>query len=734
MTFIDRGPRRTVAYALAARAVVLLGGLVAGAVHAEREGAPAALDPIVVVATRHPGAVWDVAASVSVLSAETAQSELAADLREMFRYEPAIQVDGGGTRFGGGGFRIRGLGGNRVLTLVDGIPVAEQFSVGSYADSGRDYTELGLVREVEVLRGPASSLYGSRALGGVVAVETLDPEDLIGASGRGGRVLGLYAGDRDQLGASMAQAWGWSGGGALLALARRQGHELDTAGADPVDRQSWRRDSALFKSNLVAGTGTLRLLADYGQVQRDTEVQTLLGQGRFINTTALAADDAQDAWRIGAEFEQSAPAGRRRVLWRVYATRAWVTQETDEYRQQADPPVRQQRVFEFSQRVTGFGIDVRQPLSRSGWTQTLGYGIEGTAGHLQEGRDAVQTDLEDGSRTTVVLGESFPRRDFPNTDTFDLGGYVTAELRAPGSALTLLPGVRYDYYRLDAHSDPRFESGSPHVGVTDLRNDAWTPRLGLLYRMTPDLRGFAQYTQGFRAPPAFDVNLGLDLPTVNAQALPNPDLSPEHSAAVELGLRYRSARAQAELSMFETRYRDFILSNSFIGVDPDTGTRLFQSRNIERAWIRGIELNWRQDLEFFVAPGWSAELAGAWLRGEDRDTEQPLPGVEPAKLVLSVDRCTTRSVLRLRLMAVDSRDPADDTGTPQFRAPGHAVVDITGEYFPAPRVSLRAGVFNAFDRRYWEWSDVYGRSAGDPQLAALAHAGRYVSFGAQFTF
>ncbi len=733
MTFTDRSQRPPVAYVVAALAAAWLGGA-ACEVHAADDGAPAALDPIVVVATRHPGSVWDVAASVSVLSAESAQSELAADLRDMFRYQPAIRVDGGGTRFGGSGFRIRGLGDNRVLTLVDGIPVAERFSVGSYADSGRDYAELGLVREVEVLRGPASSLYGSRALGGVVAIETLDPEDLLGASGRGGRVLGLFSGDREQLGASAVQAWGWAEGTALLALTRRQGHELDAAGADTVDPQRWHRDAVLFKSHLVAGAGTLRLLADYGQTRRDTEVQTLLGQGRFINTTALAADDAQDAWRVGAEFEQSMPPGRRRVLWRAYATRSWLTQGTDEYRQRADPPVRQQRVFEFSQRVAGFGVDVRQPLNWHGWTQTLGYGIEGAAGILQEGRDALQTDLEDGSQTTVILGESFPRRDFPGTDTLDLGSYATAEVSAPGSAFTFLPGVRYDYYQLNAHSDPRFENGSPNVGVTDLSNDAWTPRLGLLYRLTADLRGFAQYTRGFRAPPAFDVNLGLDLPTVNARALPNPDLDPEYSSALELGLRHRSGHAQIELSVFETHYRDFILSNSFIGVDPDTGTRLFQSRNVERAWIHGIELNWRQHLEVFGAPGWSAELAGAWLRGENRDTDQPLPAVEPAKLVFGVDHRTPRSVLRLRLVAVDRRDGGDDAGTPQFQAPGYAVVDITGEYFPVPRVALRAGLFNAFDRQFWEWGDVYGRAAGDPQIAALAHAGRYVSFGAQFTF
>ncbi len=732
MTSTERSRRLPAPRPACALAVLLLlAAATASAADADAE--PVQLEPVVVVATRHPGEVWDVAASVTVLSAETAQAELASDLRDLFRYQPAIQVDGGGTRFGDSGFRIRGLGGNRVLTLIDGIPVAERFSVGSYADSGRDYADLGLVREVEVLRGPASSLYGSRALGGVVAIETLDPEDLLGRGVMGGRVQGLFAGDRDQLGASAALAWGQTDAGVLLAATRRQGHELDAADADTVDPQRWHRESLLAKSTLATGAGTLRLLADYSQAQRDTEVRTLLGQGRFSNTTALSADDAQDAWRAGASFEQAATGGRR-VLWRAYATRAWLTQDTDEYRQRANPPLRQQRRFEFSQRTAGLGVDVRQPLPWRDREQILGYGIEAAAGRLQEGRDARQTNLNDGSQTTVLLGESFPRRDFPNTDTLDLGAYASAELRAPGTALTVLPGLRYDYYRLDARPDARFDSGSPRVAVTDLSNDAWTPRLGLLYPLGSNLRGFAQYTRGFRAPPAFDVNLGLDLPTVNARALPNPDLDPEHSDAVELGLRHRSHHAQAELSLFETRYRDFILSNGFIGTEPGTGTRLFQSRNVERALIRGLELRWRQDLAAIGVPGWSAELAGAWLRGENRDTDQPLPGVEPAKLVLGLDRSTARGALRLRLTAVDDRDEVDDSGTPQFQAPGYAVLDLLGELRPAPRLALRAGLFNALDRRYWAWSDVYGRPASDPQLAALARAGRYLSVSAAYTF
>lgn len=688
------------------------------------------LEPLVVVGTRHPGEAWDVAGSVTVLDDAVARAQLALDLRDLVRYTPGVAFDGGGTRFGAAGFRIRGIDGNRVLTLVDGIPVAERFKVGSYADSGRDYAELGLIRQVEILRGPASSLYGSKALGGVVAMETVAPEQLLGD---GGWLHTAYAGDRDRFGAAVADAWAGAAGGLMLAATQRRGHELAAEGADALDPQDWARESVLAKSVADTRAGTLRLVADYGRETRDTELRAILGTGRFASTTRLAARDEQDAWRAGATLE-SAGADGARTAWRAYATRAWLDQYSDEYRELADPPVRQERRFGFSQRHAGLGVDARRPLAWAGRRQVLGYGLEAGAGRLEETRDALQTNLADGSQTSTLLGETFPRRDFPVTDTLELGAYVNGELKAAGGALTVMPGARYDWYRLDSRRDPRFDAGSPSVAVTDLTADAVTPRLGLLQAFTPRLRGFAQYARGFRAPPAYDVNLGIDIVAVNARALPNPGLRPERSDAVELGLRWRGDAAAAELSLFETRYRDFIVSNAFVGTDPDTGTRLYQSRNVERARIRGVELRWRRELAPPGAARWGAEAAGAWLQGEDRDSGEPLPAIDPARLVLGLDRETHATALRLRWTAVAAQDDVDDSAGARFEAPGYAVLDLLGEVRPWPRVALRAGVFNVLDRRYWEWGDVYGRAPDDPLLPLLARAGRHAGVGVQVGF
>ena len=95
---------------------------------------PKFLESITVSATRSPTSVKDAPASVSVIDAARIEREMVNDSRDLVRYEPGVYVENDVTRLGLSGFNIRGIGGNRVLTQVDGIPTAEQFSFGPLSD------------------------------------------------------------------------------------------------------------------------------------------------------------------------------------------------------------------------------------------------------------------------------------------------------------------------------------------------------------------------------------------------------------------------------------------------------------------------------------------------------------------------------------------------------------------------------------------------------------------------
>jgi hemoglobin/transferrin/lactoferrin receptor protein len=140
-----------------------------------RDGEPE--EEITITGTRTPRPTRLTPASIAVIDAEKIDQTLSQDLRDVFRYEPNVSV-GNDRRYGLQDINIRGLGGNRVLILNDGIRVPTQFSFGT-PSLGRDYVDIESLQRVEVVRGPASALYGSDALGGVVSFRTIDPEDLL---------------------------------------------------------------------------------------------------------------------------------------------------------------------------------------------------------------------------------------------------------------------------------------------------------------------------------------------------------------------------------------------------------------------------------------------------------------------------------------------------------------------------------------------------------------------------
>ena len=138
------------------------------------------LERVQVTATRTARAISDVPNTVDVIDREQLDDRLIRDIKDLVRYEPGVSVTSGFGRFNGlGGFRIRGLDANRVLIQTDGIAVSDSFSFGSFINANRNFVDLDTLKRVEIVRGPASSLYGSDALGGVVAYVTKDPSDYL---------------------------------------------------------------------------------------------------------------------------------------------------------------------------------------------------------------------------------------------------------------------------------------------------------------------------------------------------------------------------------------------------------------------------------------------------------------------------------------------------------------------------------------------------------------------------
>jgi hemoglobin/transferrin/lactoferrin receptor protein len=709
------------------------------------EEAPLDLEPIVVVASKTPRPLSSVAAQVTVIDAADMERGMVEDIDGLLKYEPGLDLQTDGTRFGATSINIRGIGGNRVDIRVDGVPARDLFSVGAYSSGGRMIAEPDRIQRVEVLHGPASVMYGSNALGGVFAVTTWNPSDLLARSAdswwlglRGG-----YQGMNESWVASGVAAWGEGPHGFLVAGTYRSGHELDNKApaGTPQDPQDWDSSDYMFRYTYGTEAGNrLRLTANKSEREAQTRMNSQLGYGpRFRWTTALTGDDSDVSQQLALDFDFMAGDWEQGLL-RFYDTRAETDQLTLEERARAPSPVRIQRRFYYSQEIQGFEAQAFRPFDWGASEHRLGVGSEWNRSKIEELRDGLQSSLVDGSSTNVILGEDMPVRDFPISETGQLSLWVQDEISLADGRLELIPALRWDRYDLDPKPDSIWLEDTPNTEVVSVSEDQVTPRLGLVYHPGKHWSFYGQYSEGFRAPPFEDANIGFEIPLFGFRAIPNPDLKSETSQGVELGARYFTAFSRLSLALFHTDYDDFIESRVLIGFDPATGDLIFQSRNIDNARIKGVDLRWEQNLGAWSGhlEGWVLDLAAWWAEGENRQNGQPLNEIAPPQAILGI-RWSSED-LRWDLGAAATFTAAkhasdiDMTLEERFATPSWVTFDLTAGWRPMEHLEIRAGVFNLFDETYWRWLDVARLDADNPMIPLLSRPGRNYSATLRFSY
>jgi hemoglobin/transferrin/lactoferrin receptor protein len=365
-------------------------------------------------------------------------------------------------------------------------------------------------------------------------------------------------------------------------------------------------------------------------------------------------------------------------------------------------------------------------------------GIELSRTRVTERRDGLQTNLVTGATTATILGESLPVRDFPISDLTRTGLYLQDEWQPHQGAWTLTPALRADWYHLEPAVDALYVADNPSQNPVSIRQQSLAPKLGAGYSVDDRLMLFLQYSHGFRSQPFEDVNIGLDLPQVNIRAIPNPDLKPEKSDSIEMGMRLSGGAVKGSASIFYSRYRDFIESRVNIGPDPDTGTTLFQSQNLGEAEIYGAEASYVFDIGASAAApdGLTVQLSASWSRGTDTARDVPINTIDPARATIAFryEAPSTRWQAQLAVTAVDGVDRVDESRGALFKPDGYATIDLTGQWRINDRLRLNAGIFNLADRSYFEWADVRGRASNDPLLELFQQPGRNASVTLTATF
>ncbi len=698
------------------------------------------LDSVTVSATLRPAPVRETPGTVSVIDSETIEERLVQDFADLVKYEPGVYVENNVTRLGLNGFNIRGIGGNRVMTQVDGVQTSEQFDFGPFNvhQAGLDVDAL---KTVEIVRSANSALYGSDALGGVVSLFTKDPADYLQ---RGDLHLGArttWDGRSDALGGNLALAAGAGRiQGSLFASAHR-GNEIGNQGtveaADETRTTPNPQDVAGMQilAKLVFTPTPGNMLRTTAEVY-DTRIETewfsdrgLLDFGPFQYVTADSdAVDTQERRRLSVDHTL-VDRGLDQFSWRLYGQFNDTSQVIDRERMTFGfgPPLPSLRhgTLDFEQVGYGASLQGQERLGDpdGGMLITAGAGYK--SDYFDILRDRAETHAVTGAPVPTSL--IFPTKYFPESTVIEAGAYLQAEWQF--GRLSLVPGVRFDHFALDANQDDPVFIASLAPEAADFSDAAVSPKVGVAARVTDALTVHAQYAGGFRAPPYSAINTGFTNPRGGYTTLPNPDLRAETSRNIEAGVRAAFDRVSLGITVFSNRYDDFIATTT-LGVNPLTQLLEFRSENLEEAEIEGVELRGEAYLSDSTALRWSyARIRGVEIF-EDAVVaplaeETPLGEIAPNEGVLGLRyvRPSGRWGGEFSVRLVESYQHGSEE---QFAPDAYQVVDVVGFVSLAESLTFRLGFLNLTDNTYFEWWNVRGRPAADPVIDRYSIPGRSV--------
>lgn len=609
------------------------------------------LDTVVVTGTRTERLSRESPVRTEVVSRDDIEVNHARDLKEALQYVPGLQLR---EIHGKSGSEVwmQGLNADRVLILVDGMPVSPT------TGSSVDVTQLSLldVERVEVVKGATSALYGSAAMGGVVNIITRRIPRGVALQGViDGGTYGEQNPDGDerfgtQHGRLQASAGGerWRG---RLAL-----DENASEGIDP-DPSSWAQPGDEFKRR--SGEGRLEWHGNderslvYAQVSRfeeDTESRT---------QSDLNADNLPDRLTKVGELSRERRSGG--VHWRSEAGVRWTLDGVSEDMREAT--VKQVEGLQFDFRDAEYGVSrysTRVELPFIGQHQWL-FGFDYTPENLNQYKDGASelqcgVDCEDAERDA------------------------------------------YELYLQDAwklHPDWEMLLGARYQNDSDF-GDHVSPKFNVRYQwlQRADLDVFVRtgVGSGFRVPNLKERYYVFDHSSLGYMLLGNPALEPESSVSWQAGLGFLWRQ---NLSVdFNLYYNDLddLIQTDFDSLE--SGIVYYRYLNIDRARTWGAELTTRVWLHD------SVQFNGGytWLRSEDKATGEELTRRPRHQITAAIDWIPAQYdwMASLRWRAQSDELVSTDTGV---RSPGWGVLDLKLNVDVTDQLRVFSGIDNLFDRQ-----------------------------------
>ncbi|AHV92147.1 tonB-dependent hemoglobin/transferrin/lactoferrin receptor family protein [Bordetella holmesii 30539] len=644
---------------------------------------------------------------------------------------------------------IRGLDQDRVLTRIDGIRLPFLDDGARGVKGGLEAVDFNTLSRLDIVRGADSTKAGSGALGGMADLHTLDPSDLL----RDDRNFGALAkidydsadtsrGANAALAGRLQENTSW-----LIQAGARAGHALDNRGdvggygpkRDEPTPENYTQQNFLAKlQQKIDGGHRFGLTGEYfkrkgtldNMYEQGPGTSYLIGGNSTVKTTKRE--------RVSLDYQYTAPtagglidSATADIYWqRVTLDNALDGQRSVDSRASIIP--RDPYLYGYPSGAYGRSNSIREAL----------FGVSGEASHRFEGTVAQRVTLGGewmGNRTqqysdgydncpAIPSGMRAPfgprlcdllhtnQADMPHVKGSQFAFWAQDEFSFADGRYTLTPSLRYDHYEQKPQSSDGYDSNANSQGTLPPSSSGgrFSPKLLGTWKAQEQVTFYAQYGFGYRAPNASELYTNYGGAGTYLR-VGNPYLKPETSKGWELGTKLGDEALGGALSFFDNRYQNFIDKN----VPIDASSLQWQPGwagqyplgvtgivNRDRVRIYGAEASahWK------FAPNWRTWGSLAWAVGKDQGTGQYLNSIPALKAVLGLGYARDQWGVDATLTAarkhnkVEYPDASSATPYPDFQAPGYGVVDLMAYWRPATvkGMQVQLGVFNLFDKKYWE--------------------------------
>ncbi|MGB0733409.1 MAG: TonB-dependent hemoglobin/transferrin/lactoferrin family receptor [Pontibacterium sp.] len=558
------------------RKALVVGVSLASAVTSQANDAPVMLDELVITASRYEQSLEESNRIVEVVSDRELNEIQAQSVAEAAATLPNVSITGG-PRSGYQAINIRGLEGDRVLQLVDGV--RQDFSSGHRPTY---FLDAMLLKQIEVLKGPSSSLWGSGAIGGVVSQKTIDAADLV-ADGQsfGGKVKSSFNFNNDQ--SSNVAALAGEGQKADWLLSAYYRHSNDAVSGDKtVIENSGSEDLGfLGKTTINLAQGhelavNLRHSAVEGAVPSNGS-SNVNGTSVFL----IDKDQANNTVSVGYRYTPDSPLFDTQVF-------TYFDQVNMDEKRTSDG-----RADSTEEKTVGINVNNRSVIGAT----SLIYGFDGSKGEFD----------------TVRGGTNRPT---PPDATIDLAGvFIDADI-ALSEAWSLSLGGRYDY----------FGTKAANLG-TQTNDNSFSPSAALVWQANEALKLTARHDRAFRAPGAEELySTGTHFcyyGTFCNTFVSNPNLQAEEAANTELAAQLNINDGWVlKGSVFENNVDNFIeqVVEAANFVTFDAGTTYW--RNVDQATLRGFEVG-----TYYSLNDLDVDLVYAQTRGKNDASGEALNNI-----------------------------------------------------------------------------------------------------------